>query len=109
MAFFSIIIPVYHHPQRKIERLAMLERALHSILRQSFADYLVFVIDDGSKQGKHIRALCEQMDNRFRYARRRNRGVAASRNLGIELALSHHRNQIFFFFSSSLASVSRFR
>jgi len=78
MPFFSVIIPLYN-------KAHFIANTLKSVLAQSFPDFEVLVINDGSTddgleiaQGFH--------DQRIRYFNQENKGVSAARNLGIENA-----------------------
>jgi glycosyltransferase involved in cell wall biosynthesis len=73
----SVIIPFYN-------RLEWLEEAIKSVLIQSYNDYEIILVDDGSD--KTYNFLPNISDNRIRYVRQENRGPAAARNLGIELS-----------------------
>lgn len=78
--FFSIIVPVYQAEKT-------LERCVRSVLDQSFQDYEVILVDDGSrdKSGGMCDAFAKE-DARIRVAHQENAGVSAARNAGIELA-----------------------
>ena len=76
----SIIVPVY-----KAEKY--LHRCVDSILAQTFTDFEVLLIDDGStdKSGQ----ICDeyaQKDSRIRVFHKNNGGVSSARNVGIENA-----------------------
>ncbi len=76
----SIIVPVY-----KVE--AYLPKCIDSILDQSFSDFELLLIDDGSpdKSG----AICDQYakkDNRIRVFHKSNGGVSSARNCGLNKA-----------------------
>lgn len=76
----SIIIPVYC-----VE--ATLDRCLQSIVAQSFTDFEVLLVDDGSPDG--CPQLCEawgRRDSRIRVSHRRNGGLSAARNAGLDMA-----------------------
>jgi hypothetical protein len=73
----SVIIPTY-------ERREYVGRAVRSVLAQTFSDFEVIVVDDGSTDGTE-EALAG-VDPRIRYRWQPNRGVAAARNAGIGLA-----------------------
>jgi len=73
----SIIVPVY-----KVEDY--LQRCIDSILEQTFTNWELILIDDGSpdKSGK----ICDeyaQRDNRVRVFHKENGGVSAARNEGL--------------------------
>ncbi len=76
--FFSVIIPVFN-------RAHALGAALHSVLAQSFADFEIVVVDDGSRDDPKavINAIA---DKRIRFHRQENAGGGAARNRGIDLA-----------------------
>lgn len=76
----SIIIPVYNVEQ-------FLTQCLDSILCQTYKDFEVILVDDGSPDGSGT--ICDaytQKDSRFRVIHQRNAGVSAARNTGIEAA-----------------------
>lgn len=76
MAFISVIIPTFN-------RKKLLSRALQSVFNQTFKDYEILVIDDGSFDGTSELEILKD-NNRLRYLRSdHNRGVSASRNEGI--------------------------
>lgn len=74
----SIIIPAYNVEQ-------YIEKCLLSIIRQSFTNLEVIVVDDGStdKTGQLIDAFVKQ-DCRVRVIHKKNAGVSTARNIGIE-------------------------
>lgn len=77
----SIVIPVYN-------MMETVHRCLHSVVNQSFGDFEVIVVDDGSTDGTGdiVRAF-EEKDERIRYIIKRNAGVSSARNVGIEAAI----------------------
>ena len=79
---FSVVIPVYN-------RAHLLKRALTSVLAQSFQDFEILVVDDGSKDdpGKIVEALG---DPRIHFLWQENQGGGAARNAGIDLAKGHY-------------------
>lgn len=71
----SVVVPLYNK-----ERYIL--RCLESIRRQTFSDYEVIVVDDGSSdRGGALAAAFP--DPRFRAVRQKNGGVSAARNRGI--------------------------
>lgn len=75
----SVIIPTYN-------RARLLRRALDSVLSQTFQDFEVLVVDDGSTDDTE-EAVAAFVDPRIRYLRQlENRGVSAARNRGMEEA-----------------------
>lgn len=79
--FFSIIIPSYN-------REHILPKAIDSVLQQTFSDFELIVVDNGSTD--NTRQLIEtysHQDNRIRYFWQENSGSpAGSRNTGIQNA-----------------------
>jgi glycosyltransferase involved in cell wall biosynthesis len=72
----SVIIPTRN-------RAALLRQAIASVLRQSFRDFEIVIIDDASNDDTPA-AAAERADVRIRYFRHAcNRGEGASRNAGI--------------------------
>ena len=74
----SVILPVYNGQQ-------YLTEAIESVLSQSFTDFELIIINDGSTDGSGeiIKALS---DARIRYFEQSNKGLAATLNRGISLA-----------------------
>lgn len=78
MPSVSVIIPTFNRSRRLI-------RALRSVLKQTFRDYEVILVDDGSNDGTY-QALTSYM-SLIQYVRQQvNRGVSAARNSGIRRA-----------------------
>lgn len=77
----SIITPVYNTEN-------YLEKTVQSILGQTFVDFELILIDDGSydKSGEICNRLSHE-DNRIRVFHTRNSGVSNARNLGLKEAL----------------------
>lgn len=76
----SIIVPVY-----KVE--AYLKACIDSILAQTFRDFELLLVDDGSPDG--CPALCDQAaekDPRVRVIHQKNGGLSAARNAGLDIA-----------------------
>ena len=76
----SVIVPVYN-----VEKY--LERCIDSILKQTYSDLEILLIDDGSsdKSGK----ICDEYakkDNRIKVIHKKNGGISDVRNVGIENA-----------------------
>jgi glycosyltransferase involved in cell wall biosynthesis len=75
------VIPTYN-------RAELVERAVHSVLSQTYSDLEVIVVDDASTDDTRdeIKAL-QDIDHRVRYFRHdRNRGAQTARNTGIQAA-----------------------
>ena len=74
----SIIIPVYNAEQ-------YLHRCIDSILAQSYTDFELLLVNDGSKDASG--AICDEYaakDTRVRVFHKENGGVSSARNLGLD-------------------------
>ena len=81
----DIIIPVYNTP------LNDLERCLNSILSQTFNDYKVYIIDDGSNNDtKEYLDNYAKGKNNFIVKHIENGGVSNARNMGIDISNSKY-------------------
>jgi glycosyltransferase involved in cell wall biosynthesis len=75
MTTVSVVIPTFNRAMKTA-------RAVASILYQTFTDYDIIVVDDGSKD--NTREVLRQFGAKIRYiAQPFNRGVSAARNRGI--------------------------
>lgn len=80
MPKISIIIPVYN-----VEKY--LEKCLDSVVNQTFKDFEVICINDGSTDNSlNILKRYAAKDSRFRIIDKENEGVSKARNIGIETA-----------------------
>ena len=80
MPAISIIIPVY-----KAEKYLL--RCLDSISKQTFEDFEVIMVDDGSPDNSGT--ICDEFverDNRFNVVHKENGGVSSARAIGVEIA-----------------------
>ena len=76
----SVIVPVYN-----VEKY--LERCIDSILRQTYSDLEILLIDDGSSDNSG--KICDKYvkkDNRIKVIHKKNGGISDVRNVGIENA-----------------------
>ncbi len=82
--FVSVIIPVY-----KVEKY--LRRCLDSVCRQTLKEIEIILIDDGSPD--QCGDICDEYadkDKRIRVIHKKNEGVSAARNTGIENASAEY-------------------
>jgi glycosyltransferase involved in cell wall biosynthesis len=75
----SVIIPAYGHDK-------YVERTLHSVFAQTFTDYEIIVINDGSPDNTDTVLAPYAASGKIRYHRQQNAGVATTRNRGIALS-----------------------
>ena len=76
----SVVLPVYNGEQ-------YLAEAIDSVLAQSFANFELIMIDDGSTDGsQQILREYERRDSRVRVIVRENRGLATTLNDSIDVA-----------------------
>jgi hypothetical protein len=77
--FFSILLCTYN-------RATTIEAAIESVVNQSFADWELLIIDDGSND--HTLDLINKYlsDKRISYYYQSNSGAASARNFGLEKA-----------------------
>lgn len=78
--FFSVVIPVYNAEK-------YINKCVESILQQSFENFEVVLVDDGSAD--RSMAICEDLskkDDRVSLVHQKNQGVSTARNKGTSLA-----------------------
>jgi len=76
----SVIVPIYN-------REKYIARCIESILRQTYKDFELILVDDGSKDGSLV--ICEEYarkDGRIVVLHKENGGVSSARNLGLDNA-----------------------
>ena len=80
MSEISIIVPVYN-----VEKY--LENCIESILNQTFKDFELILVDDGStdNSGK-ICDIYEKKDSRIKVIHKNNGGLSSARNAGLDIA-----------------------
>ncbi len=77
---FSIIVPIYN-----VEKY--LKECVDSILTQTFTDYEIILVDDGSPDNCPL--ICDEYvkkDTRIRVVHKANGGLSDARNAGLEIA-----------------------
>lgn len=82
--FFSVIVPVY-----KVEKY--LPSAIESVLSQSFSDFELILVDDGSPD--KCPEICDsykEKDGRIKVIHKENGGLASARRAGIKEALGDY-------------------
>lgn len=94
MPAISIIVPVY-----KVEKY--IHRCVDSILGQTYADFELILVDDGSPD--NCGAICEEYaakDSRVVVIHQENGGLSAARNAGIDWAFANSDSQWLTFIDS---------
>lgn len=75
MSSVSIIIPTYN-------RAHLLSDAIESIFNQTFKNYKIIVVDDGSTDS--TRSVLNRYGDSIKYIRQENKGAGAARNRGLK-------------------------
>src|SRR4051794_38279675 len=80
---YSVIVPVYNRP-------AEVDELLKSLTVQTFSDFEVIIVDDGSEQT--AKGVCEKYVSQLtiRYFFKPNSGPGPSRNFGFEKAAGEY-------------------
>ncbi|UCD33432.1 MAG: glycosyltransferase family 2 protein [Desulfobacterales bacterium] len=73
----SVIIPTFN-------RAKIVPKAIDSALQQTYRDYEIIVVDDGSTD--NTKAVLEPYDDKIEYRYKDNGGISSARNYGIKLA-----------------------
>lgn len=77
---FSIVVPIYN-----VEKY--LEDCVNSILNQTFTDYELILVDDGSTDSSpDICNMYGKCDDRIKVIHKKNGGLVSARKAGIEIA-----------------------
>lgn len=78
--YFSVIVPVYNVQQ-------YLEQCIESVLRQSYTNYEIILVDDGSTDGST--EICDRYVTNYPFVKvihQENGGISAARNTGLDCA-----------------------
>lgn len=80
MPYFSIIMPVFNGEK-------YVRKAIASVRNQSFSNFELIIIDDGSKDNSSEICLAEcQTDSRIKFITQNNRGALLARKTGVQTA-----------------------
>ncbi|SDB39026.1 Glycosyl transferase family 2 [Pseudobutyrivibrio sp. YE44] len=77
---FSVIIPVYNIKE-------YIEYAVESVIDQSYKNYEIILVDDGSSDGSE--RICDELEAKYQTVRvihKENGGLSSARNAGIKAA-----------------------
>lgn len=77
----SVIIPTYN-------RAHIISRAIDSVLKQTYSNWELIIVDDGSEDDTEevVRRITKKNKGKIFYFKQQNKGVSAARNLGIRKA-----------------------
>ena len=81
---YSVIVPIY-----KVEKY--LKKCIDSILEQSFKDFELILVDDGSPD--NCPQICDEYaktDSRIKVVHKKNGGLVSARNVGIQTAIGDY-------------------
>lgn len=78
----SVIIPLYNKEKS-------IAKAIESVLNQSFEDFELIIVDDGSTD-RSVEIVKKFPDNRIKLVSQANAGVSAARNRGIHEAMGDY-------------------
>ena len=84
--FFSVIIPVYNS-------ISTIQRCFNSLASQSFDDFEIIFVDDGSTDGSGDfieQNIVPRMEHRTRLFQKKNEGAGEARNFGIDQAIGKY-------------------
>lgn len=82
MPKISVLMPLYNPEEEH------LREAITSILNQTFTDFELLILNDGSKNNAE-EVVLSFSDKRIRYIKQDNMGLASTLNKGVDLALSN--------------------
>jgi len=75
----SVIIPVWN-------AAGFIEETVRSVLRQTFTDYELIIVNDGSPDTVELEAVLLPYRGSLKYLRERHKGAAAARNAALRVA-----------------------
>ena len=86
----SVIIPFYNDKE-------YIEQSVNAVLNQTFPNYEILIIDDGSKDVESLQKLKEvsKKDNRIKIFHKENEGLSATRDYGAKKADSRTKYLMF--------------
>lgn len=82
MPFFSIVVPLYNKDR-------YITATIDCVLRQSFTDYELLVVNDGSTD-RSLELASRYNDQRIKIFNQNNQGAAAARNAGIKESTANY-------------------
>lgn len=79
---FSVVIPLYNKKESVL-------RAVHSVLNQTYKNFELIIVDDGSTDGSYNQ-LSNVHDSRVKVIKQSNSGVSVARNKGVQNSTSDY-------------------
>ncbi len=79
---FCVIVPTYN-------RSHFISQAVDSVLCQSYRDFFIIIVDDGSTDDTEL--AVRRYDDRVQYVKQQRGGPGKARNTGLNLSLNHCR------------------
>lgn len=76
--FFSVVIPLYNKQN-------YIKETIKSVLNQTFQDFEIVIVNDGSKDDS-VKVVESIQDDRIKLVHQENSGVSVARNMGIKEA-----------------------
>ena len=76
---FSVVIPVYNKAE-------ILRQAVESLSKQTFQDFEIVIVNDGSKDNFSEAVATMRNNPRIQIIEQANAGVSVARNVGIQYA-----------------------
>ncbi|MCL2254134.1 MAG: glycosyltransferase [Lachnospiraceae bacterium] len=84
MQKISVIIPVYN-------TVRFLEKCITSVMRQTFANLEIIIVNDGSTDGSgELARRLKESDSRIKVYDQENKGASSARNYGISVATGEY-------------------
>lgn len=80
--FFSVVIPLYNKEK-------YIKKTLESVLNQSFKDFEIIVVNDGSTDSS-LTEVAKFSDKRLHIFHQKNEGASAARNHGIDVSKTNY-------------------
>ncbi|HPA58184.1 MAG TPA: glycosyltransferase family A protein, partial [bacterium] len=77
----SAIIPVFNRPEQ-------IKRAIDSVLKQTYKDFEIIVVDDGSTDETSV--VLKSYGDKIKVITTENKGVSAARNTAVKSAFGKH-------------------
>jgi GalNAc5-diNAcBac-PP-undecaprenol beta-1,3-glucosyltransferase len=81
--FFSVIVPIYN-------RRHLIKPVIDSVLKQSYTDFELLLVDDGSTDNAGEFISGQYSDQRIKYFYKKNEERAAARNFGLDKASGNY-------------------